>query len=1804
MRSLSAFWLALSLLSAPVMLCSAAEPSRTFQLSPIAFETNRGQAPQKYSFLFHRDGLRAKFFSNGADFVLCGKSGCDEKLVLSFVGAHSVPESTSTLTGRANYFFGNDSSGWIRNIPLSSAIEYKELYPGISLSFYGNGQELEHDFHIAPGADPSRIALRFDGATRIHQNGDGNLEIHTANGALTLKRPVAYQLSDGKRVPVDARFLQAGDGSIRFRVGTYDPKRSLVIDPVIVFASYLAGQGTDLATAITTDANGDVLVTGSTTSTDFPTSNPLQSSLGTNGQSMFVTKFDPSGKTLIYSTYLGGSGQPVGASSASGGAIKVDANGDAIVAGLTSSGNFPVAGAGTSLSCQTNDNCFAIASLSPDGSRLNYSGTYGGEQGFYIFGTGVNLAVDAGGNAYLAGTTDNKNFQITPGTLATSVTGYPYDETFVLKVDPTGKLLYSTVIPGNDTNSTDRLQPYTNDFIPTGIAVDASGDVTIAGTAGLGLPTTAGVVGPQFPNAYVNVENPSAGFVLQINPSASAINFASYLPGTDDNGALTVGPTGNLYLAGGTGEKNLPVSANAYQKTITPNSDGQYIAGYILELNPQATSVLGATYVGSNSVSPYGFLGIALDSQSNIFVGGHVDSPGFPMQNPFVTEYEYTDSIADLILAEISPDLSTLEFGSYLNGTNGVYAGSIFAGLAVDPSNNLVVTGTTLALDFPTTANSYEPQLPPPANPRVGLQHSFVARFNMATPAPAVCFSTSAIAFGGVNANSSTNQTLNITNCGNAQLDISSFTSSDPTVTATGSCASVAPGSVCPVTLTFTPVSSKATGGTLTVASNAQTIPQTVSFGGQGIAPQINVRTNPLPFGHVLVGAPAVDGDLLIYNGGQAALSVNSVTVSGAGYSLVNNGCTQPLPANNPYFPCVIELAFAPVNSGTQAGSVLITSNDPATPQLTVALTGVGDAIYAVPSIASISVPTVLINNGAVNLSISGANFYPQSVAQLNGVSLSTTFQSNSALQATIPASSLTAIGEQQLTVVNPLPGGGVSASVTVTPYQTLVIDPSALASVPATAMVYAAIPANATSNPNTVIPVNPATGAMGTPISVGNNPGLLAASSDGSYLYVANQADYTLQRVNLQTNTVERTFPYSTGNCSTCSNVAATDLETIPGNPTEVLLAQGSWLSLYNDSGLVNSVPNPYRCCYADPNFGSIALAGNPLTIYGLPFSFGGGYFQMAGLTSSGLTYTYPTGNTGGNGSTGAEVVSDGTLLYTSSGQVWNPATQTQIGTFPVTSINTTSYPNMRALTLDASLGELYWIGYQNYSSPNNSLAGVISAYGIKSYAITGTLAFPQMDYPGMGSLVRWGTNGLAFIGPGAGQVDQELYLLRSGVVSSQPGNPTPTLASILPTSANANGPAFTLTVNGSGFLSSSVVEWNQAPLTTTYVSSQKLTATVPASALAAPGTVQVAVLNPAPGGGNSAATLFTINNATSTALAASSTQILSGAQVTLTAKVTAASGNATPSGSVNFYNGSSLLQSAALTNGVASMTTTSLPAGADVISATYVGAGLFGSSTSNSVTINVTGPNALPALTRLSPAFTSAGGAAVALTVTGSGFAPGSTVYWGSTALPTQLVSASQLTAQVPAAQIVSAGVTVITVETPAPGGGTSNAMQFEVDSADSGAAPAFSTTSASIAPGATASFAVTLPTSATSVSASCLNLPAGATCSYSPATGILTISTSSSTPAGTYVITAVFDETLLGAAAALLLLPILLRPRTRGGRNSRYARFWFLACSGFLVLIALAGNGCGGGGRGESTTPPSHQVTSSGSVTLTIQ
>jgi hypothetical protein len=248
----------------------------------------------------------------------------------------------------------------------------------------------------------------------------------------------------------------------------------------------------------------------------------------------------------------------------------------------------------------------------------------------------------------------------------------------------------------------------------------------------------------------------------------------------------------------------------------------------------------------------------------------------------------------------------------------------------------------------------------------------------------------------------------------------------------------------------------------------------------------------------------------------------------------------------------------------------------------------------------------------------------------------------------------------------------------------------------------------------------------------------------------------------------------------------------------------------------------------------------------------------------------------------------------------------------------------------------------------------------------------------------------------------------------------------------------------------------------------------------------------------------------------------------------------------------------------------------------------------------------NPVPAINGISPAFTNAGGTVFTLTVNGSGFVASSMVYWGASALTTTYVSATQLTAQVPAADIASAGTVTIMVQNPAPGGGTSNVWQFEVDSVSSGStAPTITSTTETVAAGSTASYPVTVPSAVTSVSVTCLNLPTGASCSYSSTSNTVTVTTSSTTPKGTYQITVVFTETVTGAA---FLVPILLLPLGFMRRKLAARGIWLTACLG-LVLLATAALaiGCGGGssgGSGSTTPPATHQVTSSGAVSLTIQ
>ena len=809
----------------PFGFCSSRPSSSSL---PIIFETNRGQVSSSYQFVSRHGTVEALFSTSGVDMLLPENHHGRAQIGFHLVGASPdcVPEARNVLPSVSHYLLGSDPSRWLHNVPNQSEVVYPQIYPGVDLIFHGSGDNLEHDFRISPGADPAKLRFAISGADRITLAASGDLEVDLPSGTLVFQKPHTYQESAHSQQTVESGFVLNSDQTVQFRLGSYDRSRELVVDPVFGFSTYLAGSKWDQSAAVTTDSSGNIYVTGWTESSDFPIVNGVQPQLmGT--ENAFVSKLDPTGHTVLYSTYLGGSSANYAA------AIALDSKGNIVVSGISSSNDFPHAGGVPALSCQTNDACYFIASLTPDGSAFNYSGLIGGRTplDYSDYENQGRLAVDSTGNAYLADLTNDPNFDITPGTLANSVPGYPYDSTFILKVSPTGALVYSTIVPGTAPQNPASMN---NIFFPTGISVDINGQATIAGTASLGLPTTAGVIAPTFPNDP-NVVDPTAGFVLQLNATATAINYATYVPGTDLIGGLAVDSMGNSFFAGRTSETTLPVSSNAYQKTIKPSPTCTCNSGFLLELDGAGKNVLAATYLGGTPINNSGanLTAIALDSHSNIYVGGWTGSSDFPLQDPFVSELEFTVSDAEMVLAEMNADMSSLLFGSFLSSTDQSLPGSNFSGLTIDPQDNLIVTGYTYTSDFPTTSGAFQT-----APPSAQTYHPFITKFNMAVAAPSVCLDTWYVNFGQVLIGTSIAQTVHLTNCGNAPLNLASLVSSASTVTVSQTCGAIQPGIVCPLSLTYSPVAVSSVTGTVTLNDNAVISPQVIGFSGQAVASQ------------------------------------------------------------------------------------------------------------------------------------------------------------------------------------------------------------------------------------------------------------------------------------------------------------------------------------------------------------------------------------------------------------------------------------------------------------------------------------------------------------------------------------------------------------------------------------------------------------------------------------------------------------------------------------------------------------------------------------------------------------------------------------------------------------------------------------------------------------------------------------------------------------------------------------------------------------------------------------------------------
>jgi len=382
-----------------------------------------------------------------------------------------VASPRQPLAGKVNYFLGKDPSRWHTDIPTFARIEYPGVYAGIDLAYYGKQGHMEFDFILAPGFDPNTIRLAIEGAQKVTVNGSGNLVTETANGPISFRRPVTYQETAGMRREVESRYVLIGANEVGFAVGPYDKRQTLVIDPSLVYSTYLGGSTYDDGKAIAVGPHGNAFVTGFTESMDFPTLNPEQV-FYSGFSAIFVSKLAPGGSSLLYSTYLAGSLYDASYS------IAVDSNDSAYITGYTSSLDFPLKNPIYPTLNGTQD--AFITKFSPAGNALVYSTYLGGSNSDYGYG----IAVDSNNSAYITGATFSSDFPVTAGAYQTS---YDNSCAFVTKVNAKGTALAWSTYFGQNCSAE-----------PQAIAVDSNGSAYFTGFAFFGLPVTPGVAQPIF----------------------------------------------------------------------------------------------------------------------------------------------------------------------------------------------------------------------------------------------------------------------------------------------------------------------------------------------------------------------------------------------------------------------------------------------------------------------------------------------------------------------------------------------------------------------------------------------------------------------------------------------------------------------------------------------------------------------------------------------------------------------------------------------------------------------------------------------------------------------------------------------------------------------------------------------------------------------------------------------------------------------------------------------------------------------------------------------------------------------------------------------------------------------------------------------------------------------------------------------------------------------------------------------------------------------------------------------------------
>ncbi|MCU1332623.1 MAG: cell surface glycoprotein (s-layer protein) related protein, partial [Candidatus Angelobacter sp.] len=685
------------LLNAVLSFAADRPPASPSVSIPFAIEVNRGQTAPQVKYLA-RSPEGVLFFTGQGVTVSVPKVGAFRML---FDGASPAQISAEQeLIARSNYL-AQEPGRSISGMENYGALRYSGVYPGVDVRFYGQGRHLEHDFVLSPGADPCQIVLRFEGLDHVALSSSGNLDLRLGKITLRESAPVAWQTIHGTKKGVEARWQILSDTRVGITLGDYDHGQPLTIDPVLAYSTHLGGTtGNDIDTGTTfpadtrilhigLDAQHNVYVSGTTSAVDYPTTAgafdraPSQQSefhAGTFSQSGFVSKFDPTGRILIYSTFLRVSVQ----------AMAVDPTGH-VYSAEDQFDEDPGPNFGF-------DEGIHLDKLSQDGSKLvfttMFAQTTSNASACQSFSSSfpADLATDNSGHVWMVGSTANPCLPATPGAFQRNLpnaNGSGFVAKFDTNKSPATAVVYATYLGG--TNGTS---------VADSVGIDSTGNGYVTGV------TNAA----NFPHGAAFGTGTNSVYISKLNPTGSGLVFSTLLRG-GSSPKLALDSVHNVYVAGD-GGTGFPTTAGAFQRTPKGNNCSDFTGKsspcsdiFVTKLSPGGGTLIYSTLLGGSFSDLLS--GISLNSAGMAFVDGTTNSSDFPTTaNAF--KKSLSTGASNAFITALQPDGKSLYYSTLLGGNNN-NSTTAAAAIVVDPAWNAWVGGNTSDSGYPVTPDAFQP---------------------------------------------------------------------------------------------------------------------------------------------------------------------------------------------------------------------------------------------------------------------------------------------------------------------------------------------------------------------------------------------------------------------------------------------------------------------------------------------------------------------------------------------------------------------------------------------------------------------------------------------------------------------------------------------------------------------------------------------------------------------------------------------------------------------------------------------------------------------------------------------------------------------------------------------------------------------------------------------------------------------------------------------------------------------------------------------------------------------------------------